>query len=249
MNSVLQKDPSKIIWVFVGGAIGAGKSTLCRMLQHRLETTHTAHVVFLEEYVETQEGLEMLQRFLTASIDQYAFQKHILDFYASHLATICAATRASQDQGPIVILVERHPMDSILIFSQRSLQRNEISREQYDALFRSCQDLPWIPQFMPSAHNCRLYSLARRTDYSSLEDDVFALLLRTIPSRKPRTREKVLYLILLFSDNPESRALQRENVVMRMRKGEDTYSAEYLEWINSQYWRVYSNVSGVLHLN
>lgn len=239
MNPVLQKNHSQVIWVFVGGAIGAGKSTLCRMLQHRLETTHTAHVLFLAEYVETKEGLEMLQRFLTKSIDQYDFQKYILDLYAIRLSEIQDKIRNMQ--GPIVILVERHPMDSILIFSQRSLQCNEIGREQYNALFRYCQDLTCVPQFMPSARNCRIYSLTRRTDYSSLDDDVFASILTTIASRKPRTGEKVLYLILLFSDSRDAQALQRENVVMRMRQGEDTYSAEYLQWINDQYRRIYSS--------
>lgn len=231
-------EPS-LTWVFVGGSIGAGKSTLCRALKARLESTHTAHVFFLAEYVETSEGMQMLQRFLTKSIEQYAFQSYILDFYRRRIEAIEADRSACR--GPIVILVERHPMDSILVFSKRSLQQKQITQAQYTQLFEMARSMKGIPQFMPTAQHCKVCLLNQKPDYSGIPEDVYHWVLAAMTSRNRRggEKEKVLYVILLFDNSPNARNLQRENLTLRDRQGESSYTDEYLNWINDAYKSVY----------
>lgn len=230
-----------ITWVFVGGAIGAGKSTLCHMLQTRLETEQDVAVVFLAEYVETKQGLEMLQKFLTNTISQFDFQEYILDFYATNLASIPTRMMQFPPRRPVVILVERHPMDSIVIFSKRSVQQKKITQDQYTQLYEKAHSMQGIPQFMPTAQHCKVWLLNQKPDYAGINDDVYHWILTAMTARNRRggEKEKVLYVILLFDTSRTAQQLQRENLSIRDRQGESSYTDEYLNWINDAYKSVY----------
>lgn len=226
----------RVVWVFIGGGIGAGKSTLCRALEARMSTEHIARVFFLREYVETSEGLAMLQRFLTHAITPYEFQAYILETYSKAAATI-RALAAHDPALPLVVLVERHPMDSVTVFATHALEMGAISPSEHRALCEQCRRIPVIPQTTPSPTNSIVYYLDAATDYASIEADALDAIVGLLGGRP---RDAVLYITLLFTAAPTSRAVQRAHLAARAREGEDSYRAEYLDWINRRYTSVYA---------
>lgn len=94
----------------VSGPISAGKSTLLEKL-YMLFIKYEFNVGILQEYINSDPtiGSELLSRFIAGQTTNSTFQNYILDTYKNSYAKI--------DTDSNIIMMERVPDDSILIFA------------------------------------------------------------------------------------------------------------------------------------
>lgn len=117
--------PKMIGYQFAGsGPISAGKSTMLKIL-YTLFIKHGFKVGILQEYIDADPkiGNELLGRFISGAISNATFQNYILDTYKQSCLKI--------DKTSNIIMMERVPDDSILIFANiTNRNKPEDMREQ-----------------------------------------------------------------------------------------------------------------------
>lgn len=86
--------------IVITGPIGAGKSTLCSLLEQKL------NLEYIREYIDLENGENMLAKFKNGEISNQVFQDYILDCFDSQL----------QQSKTKVVIMERMPQEGPIIF-------------------------------------------------------------------------------------------------------------------------------------
>ncbi|EAY00906.1 hypothetical protein TVAG_168370 [Trichomonas vaginalis G3] len=109
----------KYVPIVITGPIGAGKLTLARMISKHLA------IDYVKEYIDINDGEEMLLKFKANSISSQDFQEYILQTYKSQLMHV---------KGNAFIM-ERLPEEGSIIFSNSDksiLERAVQVQEEFD---------------------------------------------------------------------------------------------------------------------
>lgn len=86
--------------IVITGPIGSGKSTLCSLLEQKL------NLEYIREYIDLENGENMLAKFKNGEISNQVFQDYILDCFDSQL----------QQSKTKVVIMERMPQEGPIIF-------------------------------------------------------------------------------------------------------------------------------------
>lgn len=111
--------------ITIEGNIGAGKSTLIKMLKERFSD----RMAFVEEQVEVWQHMGILEQFYSDPV-KYAFK-----FQAIVLETMMKALEDEIKNGDKeIIICDRCPITAIKVFSSNLLDDNIITQRQFDTL-------------------------------------------------------------------------------------------------------------------
>ena len=111
--------------ITIEGNIGAGKSTLIKMLKERFSDK----MAFVEEQVEVWQHMGILEQFYSDPV-KYAFK-----FQAIVLETMMKALEDEIKNGDKeIIICDRCPITAIKVFSSNLLDDNIITQRQFDTL-------------------------------------------------------------------------------------------------------------------
>ena len=111
--------------ITIEGNIGAGKSTLIKMLKERFGD----RMAFVEEQVEVWQHMGILEQFYSDPV-KYAFK-----FQAIVLETMMKALEDEIKNGDKeIIICDRCPITAIKVFSSNLLDDNILTQRQFDTL-------------------------------------------------------------------------------------------------------------------
>lgn len=205
-NKIENKKPNKTTnnYIFVTGSIGVGKSTFIDLLQDRLKNMSPQLV---KEFIDYDiQGEAKLDQHLNGEIGSFEFQKYIIDCYFNQFRNHHGKT----------LIVERHPMES-LVFASQCLTKKEYADLQ-NYIINMCQvyEVPLIKE-------CDQISI----EHYDTEEAVY------IASEAINSHDNLV--IHLFVNEVE----QIERIRGRNRESDQKYLVEedmkYLRTINKKY--------------
>ncbi len=130
-------------FLFVGGTIGAGKSTIVQKL---ITSFPNKNVQLIKEYIDWDEyGEQRLNAFLSKRMTAFDFQRYVIECYFRQFI------EARAD----MFIFERHPVESI-VFATRFCSEEEVEK-LYDFCWNMCREygipMPTDCDFMEVTNN------------------------------------------------------------------------------------------------
>lgn len=111
--------------IFIGGTIGAGKTTIINKLK---DIYSELNPVIIKEYIDYDNiGEEKLNLFLNGSLNAFEFQVYIVNCYIEQF----------KNNDGLLYIFERHPLESI-IFAAQKLSFNEL-KSLYNYIINVCR--------------------------------------------------------------------------------------------------------------
>lgn len=223
--------PTKFI--YIEGSIATGKTKMInKLVEYIKQIKPDEQIYVIQEYIDYyEEGEKLLEGFLTGTISNYVLQRSILECYVEQLWRIDMTSKANQ-----TIIFERHPYDSLYIFTRRSYEKGEISYAEYVELHEYAYEMfeGKIPDPFIEGEGYRMIY-----HYPSLSFDFcFHSAKRHILDYcygKDNKRCITIY-VTFGSTCKEYLNIQLELIRCRSRKEEvDSYTIEYLKDINKRY--------------
>ena len=130
-------------FLFVGGTIGAGKSTI---VQRLLTSFPNKKLSLIKEYIDWDKfGEQKLNMFMAKQMSAFQFQRYIIECYFRQFLVA---------EGDLFIF-ERHPIESI-VFATRFCSEDEVEK-LYDFCYDMCKEygipMPGECDFMEVTNN------------------------------------------------------------------------------------------------
>ena len=207
--------------VIIAGGVAVGKSSIITAITKYLEA-HNIKWVIVPEYIDVKEdGLEMLNKYLTKKITVYEFQKYVINYYAEYLDNLYI-------DGDEVLIFERAIDDAITCFSNIDYNKGGLTTDEF----------------------CKLYELVKKYDIKYnipsyfIEDGKIFIPMKTEDS----TRDGNIIGSIIANRNNNNIVIGLynydrtcyERMLIRNRPGEkEAYTLEVIAKFNYTYQKLY----------
>lgn len=206
--------------VVITGGVAVGKSTIIDEVKRNLKQLGH-NIISIPEYIDVKEdGLEMLNKYLSKEISVYTFQKYILDYYDEYINSL------NPKEGDI-LLFERCVDDAITCFSNRDHSKGMLSTEDLYGLYMYAKGMG-LKYNLPSyfSENNHVFFPVKTADVAK-DGSLIAAIINN------RTENLIIGLY-----NSDRECYKRVNV--RNRPGEiEAYPLTTIHDFNSIYRRLY----------
>lgn len=207
--------------VIIAGGVAVGKSSIITAITNYLDTQHIKWII-VPEYIDVKEdGLEMLNKYLTKKITVYEFQEYVINYYAEYLDNLDV-------EGDEVLIFERAIDDAITCFSNLDYNKGNLTIDEF----------------------CKLYELVKKYDKKYnvpsyfIDDGKIFIPIRTEDS----TRDGNIIGSIIANRNNNNIVVGLynfdkvcyERMLIRNRPGEkEAYSLEVISKFNYTYQKLY----------
>lgn len=114
--------------VIITGGVAVGKSSIVSAVVDYLDNQQVKWII-VPEYIDVKEdGLDMLNKYLTKEITVFEFQKYVINYYAEYLDNLDV-------NGNEVLIFERAIDDAITCFSNLDYSKGELTISEFCELY------------------------------------------------------------------------------------------------------------------
>lgn len=114
--------------VIIAGGVAVGKSSIITALTNYLDTQHIKWII-VPEYIDVKnDGLEMLNKYLSKQITVFTFQEYVINYYAEYLDQLDV-------NGDEVLIFERAIDDAITCFSNLDYNKGNLTIDEFCKLY------------------------------------------------------------------------------------------------------------------
>lgn len=250
----LAGSPSGVLVVALCGNIGAGKSTLLSGLVNLLNKAKLAklplkvHTVpeYLDDPETGKEGHRKLQQWLKGEISSREFEEYILQHYRRKLNKIYKEIKLSTAQSST-----KHYVKHVIIFERLPAEITQVFLPQEDCCWFDIQqkvwelecdfDLPTLPTTAsPMGSSASAQSVIIDTNKLSSREvlnKVYSLVKQAL-SRGELGESKALVVYLRADTDKLLGRIKKRN-----RKGEGSYTRDYIQQLQDKYDSLFCNMS------
>lgn len=205
--------------IIITGSVAVGKTTAMNALCDKLDKCHV-NWIKVPEYIDMMEdGLDMLNKYLSRKISSFKFQKYVIDYYNKFLMNLNV-------NGDEVLIFERSVDDAISCFSKIEFDQGRLSLSEYNSLYEMAYNIN-TNYNLPS-----YFLLDNGFDFTCLktDDDVSGIVLSRMLCNDRKNIIVGLY-------NSDKECLERVND--RRRPGENSYNINSIHNFNKCYGEIF----------
>jgi deoxyadenosine/deoxycytidine kinase len=205
----------------ITGTIGAGKSTLCNLIEKTLSEHDIKYKCYPEYLANDKTGCELLSKRLTGEISALTFQNYILDYWEHILRTTSSG----------INIYERCVEDSVVSFCNMANLQGEMSDQELLLLFERARTITKTydgPSYYGTAQFIKIDTDA--------PDKLLAKVVSTIASDiRNGVRNRIIGICVTDE-------VSHDRIIERHRDGEH-YDIATVRRFNRQYNSLYNKLS------
>lgn len=222
MQAVNGKSARKII---ITGGVAVGKTSVMTAVKKYL---NEKAIKFLEvpEYIDGKEdGLEMLNKYLSKTIPSFEFQSYIMNYYDWYFTN-----KVTNEDN--LLLFERTLDDSVICFSNLDNHKHELSDEEFMNIYKQAISINTKYNIPSYISNDNFEFIPIKTTNSDLAGKMIAAIIEVRPDAN----------IVFGLHNDDDVCYER--MLLRNRPGEtEVYTPQYIASFNKIYRNIYSKLS------
>lgn len=201
----------------ITGTIGAGKSTLCNLLETMFRINNITHTCYPEYLANDSLACELLAKRLSNKVSAVTFQNYILDYWKNAL----------QKSNKGISIYERCVEDSVISFCNMANLNGDLTDQELLSLFERAREIT-VKYNGPSYFGTSEFIEIESTNSMNVALEILKIIQDDISNG-------IINRVIGLSVTDE---VSFERVINRNREGE-SYSMSTIQKYNSQYRALY----------